>query len=125
MNNIFICTISILSFLFFFVCYISIHSAFLNLISYFIPASSSSLSCSEKQRNFFSRILKEGLTFHPILDAAEEYHTRLINLAIEVCMYVCTYVHTHTRIYTCMYVYLCIRLFSLLYLPIIIIHSLL
>ena len=66
-------------------------------------------------------ILKEGLTFHPILDAAEEYHTRLLNLAIEVCtcmyMYthayicVCMYVHVHrtyTYMYTSIYVHLCV-----------------
>ncbi len=27
---------------------------------------------------------KDGLTFHPVLDAAEEYHTRLVNMAKEV-----------------------------------------
>ena len=27
---------------------------------------------------------KDGLTFHPVLDAVEEYHTRLINMAKEV-----------------------------------------
>ena len=52
-------------------------------------------------------ILKEGLTFHPILDAAEEYHTRLLNLAIEVCTCMYMYVHVHTCIYMCMYVRTC------------------
>ena len=29
---------------------------------------------------------KDGLTMQPVLDAAEEYHTRLVNMAKEVCV---------------------------------------
>ena len=51
--------------------------------------------CQLAEEEGKSTKLKDGLTLQPVLDAAEEYHTRLMNMAKEVSrglyIYNCTF----------------------------------